>query len=181
MKESKEKKEIIDLEKNHSIIEKYFERALWGTRYVVVMAAVFSTLSAITLFFIGSYEIIDAITSYCLSSLHESANGHGHKKILASFIGGIDLYLIGVVLLIFGFGIYELFVSKIDIARMDADDLALPNRLECQIKYLKEHHKVDVIGTGAEVVTADKKTIMFKPKNHISILKNIEKVNPFFH
>ena len=36
MKESKEKKDIIDLEKNHSIIEKYFERALWGTRYVVV-------------------------------------------------------------------------------------------------------------------------------------------------
>ena len=121
MKESKEKKDIIDLEKNHSIIEKYFERALWGTRYVVVMAAVFSTLSAITLFFIGSYEIIEAITSYCLSSVHESSNGHGHKKILASFIGGIDLYLIGVVLLIFGFGIYELFVSKIDIARMDAD------------------------------------------------------------
>jgi len=75
-----------------------------------------------------------------------------------------------------------IFQSKSEyIARMDADDLALPNRLECQIKYLKEHHKVDVIGTGAEVVTADKKTIMFKPKNHISILKNIEKVNPFFH
>ena len=92
MKESKEKKDIIDLEKNHSIIEKYFERALWGTRYVVVMAAVFSTLSAITLFFIGSYEIIEAITSYCLSSLHESSNGHGHKKILASFIGGIILF-----------------------------------------------------------------------------------------
>ena len=29
----------------------------------------------------------------------------------------VDLYLIGVVLLIFGFGIYELFISKIDVAR----------------------------------------------------------------
>ena len=31
----------------------------------------------------------------------------------------VDLYLIGIVLLIFGFGIYELFISKIDIARED--------------------------------------------------------------
>ena len=67
------------------------------------------------------------------------------------------------------------------IARMDADDIALPNRLESQIKYLKKHHEVDVLGTGAEVVSANKKTIILKPKNHISILKSIEKINPFFH
>ena len=67
------------------------------------------------------------------------------------------------------------------IARMDADDIALPNRLESQIKYLKKHHEVDVLGTGAEVVSANKKTIILKPKNHISILKSIEKINPFIH
>ena len=38
---------------------------------------------------------------------------------LLELITAIDLYLIGVVLLIFGFGIYELFISKIDIARAD--------------------------------------------------------------
>ena len=41
----------------------------------------------------------------------------GHSHILAHVITAVDLYLIGVVLLIFSFGIYELFISKIDIAR----------------------------------------------------------------
>ena len=38
---------------------------------------------------------------------------------LYKMISAVDLYFIGIVLLIFGFGIYELFISKIDIARED--------------------------------------------------------------
>ncbi|MCA9408110.1 MAG: YqhA family protein, partial [Candidatus Omnitrophica bacterium] len=36
-------------------------------------------------------------------------------------IGAVDLYLIGIVLLIFSFGVYELFISKIDPARQDTE------------------------------------------------------------
>ena len=36
-------------------------------------------------------------------------------------VGSIDLYLIGVVLLIFSFGIYDLFISQIDIGRSDSE------------------------------------------------------------
>ena len=32
-------------------------------------------------------------------------------------ISSIDMFLIGIVLLIFGFGVYELFISEIDIAK----------------------------------------------------------------
>jgi len=67
------------------------------------------------------------------------------------------------------------------IARMDADDIALTDRLKNQIKFLKEHPEVDVLGTGAEVMSQDMKINTFKPKNHISILNSIEKINPFFH
>ena len=41
---------------------------------------------------------------------------HFHEDIVAGIIGAVDLYLIAVVLLIFSFGIYELFISKIDAA-----------------------------------------------------------------
>jgi hypothetical protein len=34
------------------------------------------------------------------------------------------------------------------IARMDADDISLPRRLECQVKYMKEHPDVGVLGTN---------------------------------
>lgn len=35
-------------------------------------------------------------------------------------------------------------------ARMDADDVMLPERLALQVKYLQEHPEVDVCGTGAD-------------------------------
>ncbi|MDC1279832.1 glycosyltransferase [Pelagibacteraceae bacterium] len=68
------------------------------------------------------------------------------------------------------------------IARMDADDVALPRRLEAQLNYLDKHPEIDVLGTAAEVVTNDtKKEIVFKPQNHDVIASSIEKINPFFH
>jgi glycosyltransferase EpsE len=68
------------------------------------------------------------------------------------------------------------------IARMDADDVALPDRLESQIKYLNEHSEIAILGTGAEVVRVNgKKSTVFKPENHATILGSIEKINPFFH
>ena len=78
MKKNKE----TDLERNHTFMEKYFERGLWGTRYIVVIAVIFSTISAISLFLIGSYEIVEAL-------LHDNpftTTGHGHANILSTFI-----------------------------------------------------------------------------------------------
>ena len=68
------------------------------------------------------------------------------------------------------------------IARMDADDIAFPNRLEAQWNFLEKHPEVDVLGTAAEVLTnAGKKKIMLKPQDHNVIASSIEKINPFFH
>ena len=68
------------------------------------------------------------------------------------------------------------------IARMDADDIAYPGRLEAQLNYLEKHPEIDVLGTAAEVVTsAGNKKIIHKPQNHNVIASSIEKINPFFH
>lgn len=40
-------------------------------------------------------------------------------------------------------------------ARMDADDISLPNRFEKQVKYLEEHPDVDVIGGAIEEIDGD--------------------------
>ena len=66
-------------------------------------------------------------------------NTHGHSELLYKLITAIDLYLIGVVLLIFGFGIYELFISKIDIARRDeaVTILEIENLEELKNKIIK--------------------------------------------
>ena len=107
-----------ELDEQQSFMERFFERGLWSSRYIVIMAVVFSAISAISLFVIGSYEITQTLLN---DNPWASSDHHSHAKILSTIIGGVDLYLIGVVLLIFAFGIYELFVSKIDIARKNTD------------------------------------------------------------
>tara|TARA_B110000196_G_C20821419_1_gene509342 strand:- start:96 stop:599 length:504 start_codon:yes stop_codon:yes gene_type:complete len=99
---------------DQSKIEYLFEGGLWATRYIIILAVIFSIISAITLFLYGSYEVIH--------SIQEALKIPGeHSLLVAGIISAVDLYLIGVVLMIFGFGIYELFISKIDIAREDKD------------------------------------------------------------
>ena len=96
-----------------SFLEMFIEGMLWKSRYIVFLAVFFSITAAISLFVFGSYEIASAIVNENpFSVIHEN----GHADLLVQFIGAIDLYLIGIVLLIFGFGIYELFISDIDIA-----------------------------------------------------------------
>ncbi len=41
------------------------------------------------------------------------------------------------------------------VARLDADDIACPERLQRQVEYLQQHRHVDLIGTGAVVFAAD--------------------------
>ena len=49
-----------------------------------------------------------------------------NEEILKGFIGALDLYLIAVFFLIFSFGLYELIISKIDVARDACDDVEHP-------------------------------------------------------
>ena len=124
----------IKLEEEQGFIEKYFEKILWSTRYVVLFGVLFSVVSAITLFVIGSWEIVNGIIHH-----NPSNDTEYHSTLLVEIIGAIDLYLIAVVLMIFGFGIYELFISKIDIARanLDVTILEIENLDELKQKIIK--------------------------------------------
>lgn len=95
------------------IYERAFESALWSSRLIVLLAVIFGTLSAMLLFISGSVEILVSISH----SISLSPMEINYTSLLSGIIGGVDLYLIGMVLLIFSFGIYELAISKIDIAR----------------------------------------------------------------
>jgi uncharacterized membrane protein YqhA len=97
------------------IIENIFERTLWNVRFIVLLGVLFGALSAIVLFIAGSNEIYHIIVGYLQAGPHTLT----HEEILIGIIGAVDFYLIGLVLIIFSFGIYELFISDIDIARIE--------------------------------------------------------------
>ena len=91
-----------------------FKNALWSTRFVVLISVVLSIISSIILFLLGGWDIIQAIIykNPLLNNDIETNN-----ELLFNIISSIDLFLIGIVLLIFGFGVYELFISEINFAK----------------------------------------------------------------
>ena len=91
-----------------------FENALWGTRFIVLISVVLSIISSIILFLLGGWDIIQAII-YKNPLLNNSIETN--NELLFNIISSIDLFLIGIVLLIFGFGVYELFISEINFAK----------------------------------------------------------------
>ena len=99
-----------------------FEKLLWSLRYVVLLSVILSIFSSISLMFLGSWDIIEAIFLYnpLIDPTIENNN-----ELLFKIISSIDLFLIAIVLLIFGFGVYELFVSEIDFAKTKFEESAL--------------------------------------------------------
>jgi glycosyltransferase involved in cell wall biosynthesis len=54
------------------------------------------------------------------------------------------------------------------VARMDADDISLPNRLESQVRFLDSHPEVGVLGTGVRLIDEfghERETLVF-PSEH---------------
>lgn len=99
------------------VIENVFEQGLWSSRFIIILAVIFGLVGAIVLFAVASFDVYDTakyvITVYS-NHLHPE---HFHEEIVGGIIGAVDLYLIGVIMIIFSFGVYELFISDIDPAK----------------------------------------------------------------
>lgn len=98
-------------------MEKIFESTLWASRFMVIMAVVFGLIGAVALFIVASvdiYNTAEMVVSTYINHLHPE---HFHEDVVGGIIGAVDLYLIGVVMLLFSFGLYELFISEIDAAK----------------------------------------------------------------
>ncbi|BAU40783.1 hypothetical protein O77CONTIG1_00589 [Leptolyngbya sp. O-77] len=99
-------------------VEQIFEAILWKFRLFTLLPVIFGLISSLMFFVLGSFEVIEGISH---NFVFGESGSHDAALIASKVIGGIDNYLIGVVLLIFSFGIYELFVSPLDIRDQYAD------------------------------------------------------------
>lgn len=100
-------------------MEKIFESSLWATRFMVILAVVFGLIGAIVLFVVASFDIYETAKYVLTTYLTHAHPANFHENVVGGIIGAVDLYLIGVVMLLFSFGLYELFISEIDVAKRD--------------------------------------------------------------
>lgn len=99
------------------MLEKFFENGLWTSRFVIILAVFFGLVGAILLFVVASFDIYETALYVINTYLTHAHPEHFHEEVVGGIIGAVDLYLIGVVMIIFSFGLYELFISDIDPAK----------------------------------------------------------------
>ena len=101
-------------------LKRLFERALWNSRFIVVIAVVASMAAAIAVFWITTVDVWYAVTHilhYADPTLSAEARKGLHDDTVTHVVEVVDGYLLATVMLIFALGMYELFVSDIDDAR----------------------------------------------------------------
>jgi len=104
-------------------MEKMFEGGLWASRFMIILAVVFGIIGAVVLFIVASVDVYDTAKFVISTYLHHGHSATFHEDVVGGIIGAVDLYLIGVVMLLFSFGLYELFISDIDAAKeVDGED-----------------------------------------------------------
>ena len=97
------------------------KKALGLTRYAVFVPAIASIIGAILLMGQGSLEILKVVISAVTSE-------YGLKETIVEVLTAVDAILLGTVLLVIGYGLYELFIdAEIEVPLWlrvrDLDDL----------------------------------------------------------
>ena len=98
-------------------MERIFESSLWSSRFIVILSVIFGLVGAVVLFIVASFDIYDTAKFVLSTYLNHAHPENFHEDVVGGIIGAVDLYLIGVVMLLFSFGLYELFISEIDDAK----------------------------------------------------------------
>ncbi|EDM24171.1 YqhA family protein [Caminibacter mediatlanticus TB-2] len=144
--------------KDRSFLESIFEGTLWKGRLIAILAVIFGMVGAIAIFLVASADIwhIAVLTyKYFFANYHPE---NFHEILIGGIIGAVDLYLIAVVLLIFSFGIYELFISEIDDAEeseVGSKILAIHNLDELKDKLGKVVVMVLIVSFFKKVIHMD--------------------------
>lgn len=99
------------------MLEKIFENTLWSSRFVIILAVIFGLIGAVVLFAVASVDVYETAKFVFNTYLTHAHPQNFHEDVVGGIIGAVDLYLIGVVMLLFSFGLYELFISDIDAAK----------------------------------------------------------------
>ncbi|KAL8266867.1 hypothetical protein R6Q59_004211 [Mikania micrantha] len=87
--------------------EETFEKVIYNCRFLALLAVMGSLIGSFLCFIKGC--------AYVVASFQEYFVHHGRG--IFQLVEAIDVYLLGTVMLVFGMGLYELFISNLDIAK----------------------------------------------------------------
>ena len=146
-------------------IERRFERLILKFRLINIVPVVLSRLGSVGCFVIVAVEACSAFL--VIIRLPFTAKSVAAKTI-AQMVGGVDYFVIGIALLIFGNGIYELVNSDLD-PRLEGGEEQHTNILSVNSLQSLKNNLSNVIVVGL-IVAAFKKTFGFEVNNATDLL-----------
>jgi uncharacterized membrane protein YqhA len=83
---------------------------IFRTRYLSVIAVIFGAIGAVLMFIIGAVTTVDSVVTYFGG--HDDAAFSSDAALAATveIVSALDQFLLGLVLLVFAFGVYSLWI-----------------------------------------------------------------------
>lgn len=99
------------------VLEAFFERLLWGSRLLVLVAVLGGLVLSSGAFYLGTADVVYAVgylADYADPSLSSEEREEVSADALTTIVKAVDEYLIAAILLVLSLGLYELFVGRIE-------------------------------------------------------------------
>ncbi|XP_010529273.1 PREDICTED: uncharacterized protein LOC104806201 [Tarenaya hassleriana] len=98
-------------------IEEVIEKVIYRCRFMAFLGTLGSLVGSVICFIKGCTYVAESFAEFFVN----------RGKIMMLLVEAIDIYLLGTVMLVFGMGLYELFISNLDTSKLLSDERA-PNR-----------------------------------------------------
>ena len=102
-------------------MKEFFEKILWNSRYVVLLALWSSIIGMLLLFSLSAMDMVHLAWQFIEVTFLGVEIADFHVIVVSHVITAVDDFLLATVLLIFALGLYELFIAKIEIAKKSAN------------------------------------------------------------
>lgn len=102
-----------------NFFEKVFESILWNSRLIVLVAVMSSLLVSVAMFYVATVDVLGLfshLTHYHRIDGDVAAHAQLRATLVTHVVEVVDGYLLAAIMFIFALGLYELFISRIDIA-----------------------------------------------------------------
>jgi uncharacterized membrane protein YqhA len=102
-----------------SRLERAFEGILWSSRYLVLVGVVASLGAAVAMLYMAAVDTVMLVSHavhYARPGITAEAQAAMRLSAITHVVEIVDGFLLAAFLIIFGLGLYELFVSKIEAA-----------------------------------------------------------------
>jgi uncharacterized membrane protein YqhA len=142
------------------MIKQLFENIICSSRWMIIIAVVSSLVAALVMTLIGMLDVFWDISIIFNKFGGLSTIDSLDKELVLKIVSAIDAFLVATVLLIFGLGLYELFISKLDSSKFSSRVLLITNLEQLKEKLAKVIIMVLIVNFFKIALNLDYKTAL---------------------